>query len=325
MSPRIFAFANQKGGVGKTTTAVNLSSGLAERRRKVLLIDLDPQANATSALGQEKRAGGSLYLPLLGDGKLAAKIIPTGIKNLDLIPSEMDLAGAEVDIARSEHYLHRLAEALAPEKAAERYDFIFIDCPPSLGILTCNALSAAQALIIPVQCEYLALEGLSMIARLVSRLRDSGTNPELEIEGIVMTMFDGRTRLATQVADEVRKHFGDVVYETMIPRNIRISEAPSFGRPISIYDPRSPGAKAYRKLALEFLRRRNPPRPGQAESIPPAPNVETASPSAAVPAPQPTDGANTVCTSLAMVADSVQEVPISTPENLPDAGSLTDK
>ncbi|MCA1810183.1 MAG: AAA family ATPase, partial [Lentisphaerae bacterium] len=223
--------------------------------------DIDPQANATSALGIEKQPGGSIYQPLLGEATLSEKIIPTKIKRLDLLPSEMDLAGAEVDIARSERYLHRLKEALLPLTSIGTYDYIFIDCPPSLGILTCNALTAAQALIIPVQCEYLALEGLSMIARLVQQLRDGGANPDLKIEGIVMTMYDGRTRLAGQVAAEVRTHFGADVYETLIPRNVRLSEAPSFGAPVCIYDPRSLGAKAYGALAGEFLRRRRPPAP----------------------------------------------------------------
>ncbi len=251
---RIIALANQKGGVGKTTTAVSLAAGLAEKNLKILLIDLDPQANATSALGQAKTPGGSIYLSLLGDSSVNAKIISSGIKRLDLIPSEMDLAGAEIEVARSDRYLQRLSDALEPLQAAKAYDFILIDCPPSLGILTCNALAVAHSLIIPVQCEYLALEGLSMIMRLVQQLKNSGTNPALEIEGIVMTMFDGRTNLAAQVASEVREHFGTHVYNTLIPRNVRLSEAPSHGKPITVYDPRCQGAKAYRKLTKEFIR-----------------------------------------------------------------------
>jgi len=252
---QIIAFANQKGGVGKTTTAINLAAGLAERGQDILVIDFDPQANATSALGIEKQPGHSVYAALLGESTLQEEIIGTAVKRLDLIPSELDLAGAEVDIARSEHYLHCFQKALAPLLAEDHYDYIFIDCPPSLGILTSNALTAAHAMIIPVQCEYLALEGLSMITRMIEQLRAGGANPGLTLDGIVMTMFDGRTRLSLQVMEEVKKHFGERVYETFIPRTVRLSEAPSFGQPIMLYDPRCTGTQAYQALAKEFLRR----------------------------------------------------------------------
>ncbi len=256
---RVIAFANQKGGVGKTTTVVNLGACLADKGRRVLILDLDPQANATSALGIEKRPGRSAYPALLGAGRLRDAIVPTAVRHLDLLPSELDLAGAEVEIARAERYLHRFQAALAPLLEERRYPFIFLDCPPSLGILTSNALAAAHAVIIPVQCEYLALEGLSMITRLIDRLREGGANPDLQLDGIVMTMVDGRTRLSAQVIDEVRRHFGERVYAAAIPRTVRLSEAPSFGQPILRYDPRGPGTLAFRALAREFLRRQRPP------------------------------------------------------------------
>ncbi len=261
MDTRVIAFANQKGGVGKTTTAVNLAACLAERGRNILLIDLDPQANATSAFGLEKQPDHSAYQPLLGNGTLQDQIIHTAVKHLDLIPSELDLAGAEVDIARSEHYLHCFRNILLPLLAQSSYDYVFIDCPPSMGILTCNALTASHALMIPVQCEYLALEGLSMITRLIRQLNTSGANPGLELDGIVMTMFDSRTKLASQVLEEVKTHFGNRVYETYIPRSVRLSEAPSYGQPITLYDSRGAGALAYRALAREFLRHHQPETP----------------------------------------------------------------
>ena len=278
MSAHVIAVANQKGGVGETTTTINLAACLAEQKRRVLLIDLDPQANATSGLGLQPVPGGSIYEILLGRGLMADKIQPTQMSHLSVIPSEVDLAGAEIDIARMERYLHRFKEALDPLLASSQYDFILVDCPPSLGILTMNALTAVHAVLIPLQCEYYALEGLSVITRLVNQIRDSGANPGLKIEGIVLTMFDGRTNLAQQVVEEVRQHFGDTVYHTAIPRNIRISEAPSHGKPVILYDDKSTGADAYRALAREFIKRR---KAGDATVTPAVP--ETASAPEAVP------------------------------------------
>jgi len=255
MSTHVVAVANQKGGVGKTTTAVNLSACLVEQRRRVLLIDLDPQANATSALGLEKKAGQSLYGPLLGRGGLREHIRPTAYRRFDIVPSEIDLAGAEVDIVMAADYLHRLRRLLEPVVAENLYDFIFIDCPPSLGVLTINGLTAAHSVLIPLQCEYFALEGLGSITGVIEQLKASGANPDLKIDGILMTMFDKRTRLAQQVVEEVYHHFPNEIYESLIPRNVRLSEAPSYGKPVIVYDTHSIGAAAYRRLAVEFLRR----------------------------------------------------------------------
>ncbi len=256
MGTKVIALANQKGGVGKTTTAVNLSAGLTALRKEVLLIDLDPQANATSALGLEKVPEQSIYSAILGEEALENRIKETRYKRLDIVPGEVDLAGAEVDVARSDNYLHRVKEALRDVLHSARYDYIFLDCPPSLGILTMNALTAADWVILPIQCEYFALEGLSVITRLVQQLRDSKANPDLEIEGIVMTMYDGRTNLAQQVVKEVREYFAEKVYNTMIPRTIRLGEAPSHGVAIMDYDRHNAGSIAYQKLAKEFLKRR---------------------------------------------------------------------
>jgi chromosome partitioning protein len=253
MSTRSIALANQKGGVGKTTTAVSLAACLAERGKKTLLLDLDPQGNATSALGLEKLPGGSVYQALLGSAQLADSIRPSGLENLDVIPSEIDLAVAEVDVARAENYLQRLQFALTPIHGGERYEFILVDCPPSLGILTMNALAAVDGILIPMQAEYFALEGLAVITRVLQQIRDSGANPSLELQGIVLTMFDGRTNLAQQVAAEVRKHFPGKVYKTVIPRTVRLAEAPSFGKPITRYDPHSYAANCYRSLTDELL------------------------------------------------------------------------
>jgi chromosome partitioning protein len=297
MSGNVIAFANQKGGVGKTTTAINLAACLAERRHRVLLIDLDPQANATSGLGIKPEPGCSAYEVLLGHGRLIEKVQPTAMERLYIVPSEVDLAGAEIDIARADRYLHRFKEALQPLLAIQHYDFIFVDCPPSLGILTMNALAAVDSVVIPLQCEYFALEGLSVITRLVEQIRNSEANPGLSVEGIVMTMFDGRTNLAQQVVDEVRSHFPEKAYHTVIPRNIRISESPSHGLPVAMYDGRSAGAESYRALAKEFLKRRTlKPAPVQgiasvapeAATIPvPATETEPVSPASPVSPPSP--------------------------------------
>jgi chromosome partitioning protein len=251
----VIAVANQKGGVGKTTTAVNLAACLAAMGRRVLLVDMDPQANATSGLGIEKLEGCSLYHPLLGEGTLEDKIQKTAFENLDIVPSEVDLCGAEVELARSERHLERLAMAMEGVRTSNRYEIILLDCPPSLGILTLNTFVAADWLMVPLQCEYYALEGISMIQRLLNQLRDSDANPRLKLLGVVMTMFDSRTNLANQVVGEVRQHFQELVFETVIPRTTRLAEAPSFGKPIIHYDKYSAGASAYEVLAGEVSRR----------------------------------------------------------------------
>jgi chromosome partitioning protein len=253
MSTRSIALANQKGGVGKTTTAVSLAACLAERGKRTLLVDIDPQANATSALGLEKLPGGSVYQALLHGTSLADSIRPSGYEHLDIIPSEVDLAVAEVDVARTENYLQRLRNCLNPVREQGGYDFLLVDCPPSLGILTMNALASVDRVLVPLQCEYFALEGLAVIMRVIQQIKDSGVNPALELEGIVMTMFDGRTNLSQQVVNDVRGHFAEKVFKTIIPRTVRLGEAPSFGKPITVYDPHSHAAAAYRALTDELL------------------------------------------------------------------------
>lgn len=249
---KIYVLANQKGGVGKTTTAVNVGAYLAAEGQRSLVVDADPQANATSSLGVDKRnVSLSVYDSLIRKVPLARIVIPTSQQRLALVPSTPDLAGAEVEMVGLLAREHLLYKALAP--VADSYDFIFIDCPPSLGLLTVNGLAAATSgVIIPLQCEYLALEGLSQLIKTLNLVRES-LNPALKIAGIVMTMFDSRTRLAQQVVDDVRAHFGRRVFATVIPRNVRLSEAPSYGQPILSYDPRCAGALAYQALAREVL------------------------------------------------------------------------
>jgi chromosome partitioning protein len=255
MPTTVFTIANQKGGVGKTTTAVNLAAALAEQKVHTLLIDLDPQANATSAIGVEKQEGRSLYGPLRGEGNAFEMITPTSIDHLALIPSEEDLAAAEIELASTENYLLRLKTVLAPIRASHGYRAIIIDCPPALGMLSMNSLAAADYLLITLQCEYLALEGLGQILRNVDRLKAAHINDGLQLGGIVMTMFDLRTNLSRQVVDEVKKHLPDKIFKSVIPRTIRLSEAPSFGKTIFDYDRSNPGAAAYKNLADEVIAR----------------------------------------------------------------------
>jgi len=252
---KIIAVANQKGGVGKTTTAVNLAACLAAVGQRVLLFDLDPQANATSGLGLEKVEGASAYRVLLGEGSLLDKIKPTAFERLEAVPSEVDLCAADLELARLENHLLRVAQSLKPVLESNRFDMVLIDCPPSLGVLTLNAFAASDGLLVPLQCEYYALEGISMMNRVLGQLRGTGVNPRLDIFGVVMTMFDGRTKLSNEVVGEVRNQLGAKVFETVIPRSTKLAEAPSFGKPIIHYDKYSAGAAAYELLAQEVVAR----------------------------------------------------------------------
>jgi len=256
MKPIIFAIANQKGGVGKSTTAINLSVGLANKGIPTLLIDLDPQANATSGLGLAKQAGISLYGPLHQQGSAMDKIQSVGDhKNLWVLPSEVDMAALEIELAQKKDYLHALRDALEPVKASQQFRAIILDCPPALGMISMNALACADYLLVALQCEYMAMEGLQQILNVVDKLRDAGANQNLGVGGILMTMYDVRTNLSRQVDQEVRTHFKDLVFDTIVPRSIRLSEAPSFGQSIFDYDPLSPGAIAYKKLTQEVIKR----------------------------------------------------------------------
>lgn len=250
---KVIAIINQKGGVGKSTTAINLSAALGEMGKQVLLIDLDPQGNSSSGLGVEKnRVSRCIYDALLNDIPLTDIIIPDVSKGLDVVPATINLAGAEVELVSEMARENRLKDAIGPMRG--RYDYIFIDCPPSLGLLTINALVAADKLLIPIQCEFYALEGVTKLLDSMKRVK-SRLNPSLDIYGVLLTMSDNRTTLSRQVSDEVRRFFGKIVFETSIPRTVKLSEAPSFGQPITQYDPTGKGAQSYTDLAKEVISR----------------------------------------------------------------------
>lgn len=255
---KTIAIANQKGGVGKTTTVVNLAAALSARHRTVLVVDLDPQAHATLGLGLEKQDGVSIYPVLTGAKPVADVIQPTKWQNLNVIPSEVDLAGAELEFGGREDRLEMIRNALAPVRESGAFDYIILDCPPSLGIVMTSSLVAADGVLIPIQAEFLAMDGLALITGSIERIRASA-NPALELNGIVFTMVNAVARLTQDVIAEVKKHFGEKVYETTIPRNVRVSEAPSMGVPVVFLDPRSKGAESYRAFAWEFMAK-NPTR-----------------------------------------------------------------
>lgn len=252
---RVLAVVNQKGGVGKTTTTINLATALAAIGQKTLILDIDPQGNASTGLGiLPAQRNKTTYDVIIREESLSEAIMPTIVPNLSLVPAHYDLAGVELELASASRRSYRIKQAVEQLSANTDLNYILIDCPPSLNVLTVNALTAADALLVPLQCEFFALEGLSQLLRTVDLVRSS-LNPKLSIQGIVLTMYDGRNNLARQVSADVRKHFGDLVYQTMIPRNVRISEAPGFGKPALIYDHSCVGSKAYMRLASELIRR----------------------------------------------------------------------
>jgi chromosome partitioning protein len=258
MHPRVLTVANQKGGVGKTTTAINLGTALAAIGERVLLIDLDPQGNASTGLGVEMRARKlSTYDVLLGDAAIAEAAVATDVPRVSIVPATMDLLGAEITLAAQKDRTHRLKHAisaLSDLPGGSPYSYILIDCPPSLNLLTVNAMAAADGILVPLQCEFFALEGLSQLLKTVEQVRSS-INPDLEIHGVVLTMFDPRNNLANQVIRDVRQFLGPKVFETVIPRNVRVSEAPSYGKPVLLYDLKCAGSQAYLKLASEIIQR----------------------------------------------------------------------
>ena len=249
---KVVSIANQKGGVGKTTTSINLSTILAKKGKKVLLIDADPQGNATSGLGINKEIDKSIYDVIIEEVNIKDTLKSTSVRNLKICPSNINLAGAEVELVSLMSREHRLKERI--DEIKNEFDYVIIDCPPSLGLITLNAFTASDSVLIPVQCEYYALEGLGQLINTVNLVRRH-LNKEIEIEGAVLTMYDARTNLSNQVVKEVKRYFEDRVYKTVIPRNVKLSEAPSYGMPITVYDPKSKGAKCYEKLAKEFIKK----------------------------------------------------------------------